>query len=156
MEYATVVANGFVWAHWHMQLLPLIVFVDWEYYQFRRMSEKLVLLPNQPPIHLIINTFDKSPNTSGISSPRKMVLQLMKELIDLSLPNLLCHVTLFCPPQVWSMQLLLLMAPHGPIEISSSRCPMVLCGPIGICSCCCCWYRMGPLASAAIPANGIA
>ena len=120
------------------------------------MSEKLVLFPDQPPIHLIINALDESLNMSGISSPCEMVLQLVKELVDLSLPNLLCHATLFCPPQVWSMQLLLSMAPHEPIKISSSCCPMVLCGPIGICSCCCCWYRMGPLASAAVSAEGIA
>jgi hypothetical protein len=50
--------------------------------------KKMVALPDQPPVYLIIDALDESPNTSGISSPREMVLQLMKELIDLSLQNL--------------------------------------------------------------------
>ena len=55
--------------------------------------KKVVSLPDQPPIHLIIDALDESPNTSGISSPREMVLQLVKELVDLSLPNLHICVT---------------------------------------------------------------
>jgi hypothetical protein len=49
---------------------------------------KMVITPNQLPIYLIIDALDESPNTSGISSPREMVLQLLKELVDLSLQNL--------------------------------------------------------------------
>jgi hypothetical protein len=55
--------------------------------------KKMVTLPDQPPIYLIIDALDESPNTSGISSPREMVLQLVKELVDLSLPNLHICVT---------------------------------------------------------------
>jgi hypothetical protein len=55
--------------------------------------KKMVTLPDQPPIYMIIDALDESPNTSGISSPRDMVLQLMKELVDLSLPNLHICVT---------------------------------------------------------------
>jgi hypothetical protein len=55
--------------------------------------KKMVTLPGQPPIYLIIDALDESPNTSGISSPREMVLQLVKELVDLSLPNLHICVT---------------------------------------------------------------
>ena len=55
--------------------------------------KKLVSLPDQPPIYLIIDALDESPNTSGISSPREMVLQVVKELVDLSLPNLHICVT---------------------------------------------------------------
>jgi hypothetical protein len=55
--------------------------------------KKMVALPDQPPVYLIIDALDESPNTSGISSPREMVLQLMKELIDLSLQNLHICVT---------------------------------------------------------------
>ena len=55
--------------------------------------KKMVTLPDQPRIYLIIDALDESPNTSGISSPREMVLQLVKELVDLSLPNLHICVT---------------------------------------------------------------
>ena len=62
----------------------------------KRLAEslkKMVTLVDQPPIYLIIDALDESPNTSGISSPREMVLQLVKELVDLSLPNLHICVT---------------------------------------------------------------
>ena len=55
--------------------------------------KKMVTLPDQPLIYLIIDGLDESPNTSGISSPREMVLQLVKELVDLSLSNLRICVT---------------------------------------------------------------
>jgi hypothetical protein len=55
--------------------------------------KKMVTLPDQPPIHLIIDALDESPNTSGIPSPREMVLQLVEELVNLSLPNLHICVT---------------------------------------------------------------
>ena len=55
--------------------------------------KKMVTLPDLPPIYLIIDALDESPNTSGISSPREMVLQLVKELVDLSLPSLHICVT---------------------------------------------------------------
>jgi hypothetical protein len=60
--------------------------------------KKMVTLPDQPPIYLIIDALDESPNTSGISSPREMVLQLVKELVDLSLPNL--HICVTCRPEI--------------------------------------------------------
>jgi hypothetical protein len=55
--------------------------------------KKMVTLPDQPPIYLIIDALDESPNAAGISSPREMVLQLLEELVDLSLPNLHICVT---------------------------------------------------------------
>ena len=55
--------------------------------------KKMVTLPDQPPIYLIIDALDESPDTSGISSPREMVLQHVEELVDLSLRNLHICVT---------------------------------------------------------------
>jgi hypothetical protein len=55
--------------------------------------KRMVTLPDQPPTYLVIDALDESPNTSGISSPREMVLQLLKELMDLSLQNLHICVT---------------------------------------------------------------
>ena len=58
----------------------------------------MVTLPDQPPIYLIIDALDESPNASGISSPREIMLQLLKELVDLSLPNL--HICVTSRPEI--------------------------------------------------------
>jgi len=55
--------------------------------------KKMLTLPHQLPTYLIIDALDESPNTSGIPSPRERVLQLLKELVTLSLPNLHICVT---------------------------------------------------------------
>jgi hypothetical protein len=53
----------------------------------------MLTLPNQPPTYLIIDAIDESPDTPGIPSPRVKVLRLVKELIELRLPNLRIYVT---------------------------------------------------------------
>lgn len=55
--------------------------------------KEMVTLTDQHPIYLIIDALDESSNASGISSPREMVLQLLKEFLDLSLQNLHICVT---------------------------------------------------------------
>jgi hypothetical protein len=55
--------------------------------------KEMLTLPDQLPIYLIIDALDESPNNSGIPSPRERVLQLVKELIELRLPNLRICVT---------------------------------------------------------------
>ena len=49
--------------------------------------------PYRPPTYVIIDALDESPNTPGIPSPREMVLELLEELVNLSLPNLHICVT---------------------------------------------------------------
>jgi len=56
----------------------------------------MLILPDQPPIYLIMDALDECPTTSGIPSDRERVLQLVKELTDLGLPNLHICVT-SCP-----------------------------------------------------------
>jgi hypothetical protein len=52
----------------------------------------MLALPDQRPIYLIMDALDESPDTSGIPSARERVLQLLKELVDLRLPNVhMCH-----------------------------------------------------------------
>ena len=60
--------------------------------------KKMVGLPDQPPIYLIIDALDESPDTSGISSPREMILQLVKELVGLSLQKL--HICVTSRPEI--------------------------------------------------------
>jgi len=58
-----------------------------------RCLKQMLTFSDQCPIYLIMDALDESPNTTGIPSPREMVLRLLKELVDLSLPNLHICVT---------------------------------------------------------------
>ena len=58
----------------------------------------MLKLPDQGPIYLIVDALDESPNSFGIPSPRESVLQLLKELVDLSLPNL--HICVTSRPEI--------------------------------------------------------
>ncbi|KAF8474426.1 hypothetical protein DFH94DRAFT_129537 [Russula ochroleuca] len=60
--------------------------------------KEMLALPNQPPTYLIIDALDESPNAPGIPSPREMVLQLLEELVNLSLPNL--HICVTSRPEI--------------------------------------------------------
>jgi hypothetical protein len=53
----------------------------------------MLSLPDQQPVYLVIDALDECPDTSGLPSPREQVLDLVKELVDLSSPNLRLCVT---------------------------------------------------------------
>ena len=53
----------------------------------------ILKLPHQAPVYLIVDALDEFPNASAIPSPRAKVLNLIKELINLKLPNLRICVT---------------------------------------------------------------
>jgi hypothetical protein len=55
--------------------------------------KKMLELPRQAPIFLIIDGLDECSNTSKTPSPREEVLRFIGELIDLQLPNLRVCVT---------------------------------------------------------------
>ena len=52
----------------------------------------------QHPIYIIVDALDESPNTSGVRSPRARVLSLIKDLVNLCLPNL--HICATSRPEV--------------------------------------------------------
>jgi hypothetical protein len=60
--------------------------------------KKMLTVPDQCPTYLIIDALDESSNTSGIPSPRETVLQLLKELVELSLQNL--HICVTSRPEI--------------------------------------------------------
>jgi hypothetical protein len=60
--------------------------------------KEMLTLPDQHPTYLIIDALDESPNTPGIPSPREKVLQLVKELVELCLPNL--HICVTSRPEI--------------------------------------------------------
>jgi hypothetical protein len=58
-----------------------------------RCLKRLLELPRQTPIFLIVDGLDECLNTPALSSPRKKVLALFKDFIDSKLPNLRICVT---------------------------------------------------------------
>jgi hypothetical protein len=58
----------------------------------------MLSLPGQHPIYLVIDALDECPNMSGMPSPREKVLDLLKELVELSSPNL--HICVTSRPEV--------------------------------------------------------
>ena len=60
--------------------------------------KQMLTLPDQLPTYLVIDALDESPNSSGIPSPRERVLQLVKELVELGLPNL--HICVTSRPEI--------------------------------------------------------
>jgi hypothetical protein len=63
-----------------------------------RCLKEMLTLPDQRPIYLIIDALDECSNISGIPSPRDRVLRLVKELVDLQVPNL--HICVTSRPEV--------------------------------------------------------
>jgi hypothetical protein len=55
--------------------------------------KKMVALPDHHLTYLIIDALDESPNTPGIPPPREKVIQLVKELAEICIPNLRICVT---------------------------------------------------------------
>ena len=60
--------------------------------------QDMISLPDQLPIYIIMDALDESPITSEIPSAREKVLQLLKELADLDLPNL--HICVTSRPEI--------------------------------------------------------
>jgi hypothetical protein len=60
--------------------------------------KQMLMLHDQLPTYLIIDAIDESPNSSGIPSPRERMLQLVKELVELRLPDL--HICITSRPEI--------------------------------------------------------
>ncbi|KAH9969702.1 hypothetical protein BC827DRAFT_1262912 [Russula dissimulans] len=54
--------------------------------------------PSQQPFYLIVDALDECPNNSGMPSRREQVLDLIKHLVELSLPNL--HICATSRPEI--------------------------------------------------------
>jgi hypothetical protein len=63
-----------------------------------RCLKEMLTLPDQRPIYLIFDALDECSNVSGIQTPRRRVLQLVKELVDLHISNL--HICVASRPEV--------------------------------------------------------
>jgi len=58
----------------------------------------MLSLPRQGPLYLILDALDECPNTSGMTSAREEVLELVEELLDLHLPNV--HLCVTSRPEI--------------------------------------------------------
>jgi hypothetical protein len=54
----------------------------------KECMKEMLNLPGQGPIYIIVDALDECPNLSGTPSAREEVLGLIRELVDLKLPNL--------------------------------------------------------------------
>ena len=54
--------------------------------------------PGQGPIYIVVDGVDECPNSSATSSARREVLELIKEVIDLKLPNV--HLCVASRPEI--------------------------------------------------------
>jgi hypothetical protein len=59
---------------------------------------EMVSLPLQAPIYIILDALDECPNNSGMPTPREEVLDLVKNLVSLRLPNL--HICVTSRPEI--------------------------------------------------------
>ena len=60
--------------------------------------EKMLGLPGQAPVYLILDALDECPNALDPPTARENVLTLVEDLVDLQLPNL--HICLTSRPEV--------------------------------------------------------
>ncbi|KAI9436655.1 hypothetical protein H4582DRAFT_2129896 [Lactarius indigo] len=60
--------------------------------------KEMLALPNQSPVYLIMDALDECPDTSDVPSAREQVLDLVKHLVGLRLPNL--YITVTSRPEV--------------------------------------------------------
>ena len=60
--------------------------------------KETLTLSNDCPTYIIIDALDECPNTFGMPSSREVVLDFVKDLVELSLPNL--HICITSRPEI--------------------------------------------------------
>jgi hypothetical protein len=63
-----------------------------------RCLTEMVSLPVQVPIYIIVDALDECPNDSGLPTPREEVLELVRNLVGLRVPNL--HICVTSRPEI--------------------------------------------------------
>lgn len=77
----------------------------------KQCLKEMLRLPGHGPVYIIIDALNECPNSFNIPSPRDEALQLIKELVDLHLPNLRLCVT--SRPEVDIRAVFESLASHG-------------------------------------------
>jgi hypothetical protein len=60
--------------------------------------KKMLSLPTEDPVYLIIDALDECPNHTGMPTSREEVLDLIQDLLDLHLPNV--HICVTSRPEI--------------------------------------------------------
>jgi NACHT domain len=60
--------------------------------------KKMIELPEQGPLYLIIDALDECPNSSGFPTPREQALNILQELVNIPLPCL--HLCITSRPEI--------------------------------------------------------
>ena len=63
-----------------------------------RCFEETLTLSNGRPTYIIMDALDECPNTFGMPSPREVVLEFVKQVVELSLPKL--HICITSRPEI--------------------------------------------------------
>ena len=64
----------------------------------KKCMKDMLSQPGQGPIYLIVDGLDECPNSSGTPTPRGEVLELIKELVGLKLPDV--HLCVASRPEI--------------------------------------------------------
>jgi len=79
----------------------------------KKCIKDMLSQPGQGPIYVIVDGLDECPNSSGTPSARREVLELIKELVGLKLPNV--YLCVASRPEIDIQMVLGLLEP---VEIS--------------------------------------
>jgi hypothetical protein len=75
--------------------------------------KRMLSLPSQGPVYLIVDAVDECPNHTGMPTAREEVLDLIQDLVDLHLPNL--HICVTSRPEI---DIQTALEPLSPLRIS--------------------------------------
>ena len=64
----------------------------------KKCMKDMLSQPGQGPIYIIVDALDECSNSSGMPSPRGKVLELIKEIVDMDLPNV--HLCVASRPEI--------------------------------------------------------
>ena len=73
--------------------------------------KETLTLSNDHPTYIIIDALDECPNAFGMPSPREVVLDFVKDLVERSLPNL--HICITSRPEIDIRTILEPLTTHG-------------------------------------------
>ncbi|KAH9012150.1 hypothetical protein EDB84DRAFT_1405695 [Lactarius hengduanensis] len=90
--------------------------------------KKMLTLPNQGPVYLMLDALDECPDTSDVPSAREQVLDLVKDLVSLRPSNL--HIGVTSRPEADIRDALKSLASHTVIDPEWGGCQRMGCGPL--------------------------
>ena len=64
----------------------------------KQCIKDMLSFPGQGPIYIVVDALDECPNSSGTPSARREVMELIKELVGLKLPNV--HLCVASRPEI--------------------------------------------------------